>query len=187
MNWLLVLLDRIYEALRGQYHTEIPLEPPTSPVVPVEQSKSIPMPDYLDTILPWTTQKNYYHNVGVLCDRSGLTFSQKDIIRRCIWIESRFRDYYEDGTPVVNPNKDKTGSVWSRDWGLVQINDYPKWKHIGPGCMFSSVEDVLAHPERSAQFMIDTMKKTGKLQPWASYTTGVYKTVPTSALNALKS
>jgi hypothetical protein len=25
---------------------------------------------------------------------------------------------------TTNANKDKTGHIWSRDWGLLQINDY---------------------------------------------------------------
>lgn len=155
----------------------VPVHPPTPQPVPPPQPLPIetkPMPDLLTTLLPWTTQKNYFHNVRVLCDRAGLTYAQKEIVCKCIWIESRFRDYRADGSPVFNPNKDKDGSIWSRDWGLVQVNDWPKFKHIGPGCMFSSVTDVLTHPQRSAEFMIHTMKTTGRLQPWASYTEGVY-------------
>lgn len=166
----------------------IPL--PQAPVSSPEASEPlnpISMPtDPIDTLLPWTDQKSYYHNVGVLCDLSELTFSQKDTVRRCIYIESRFRDYDSDGNPIRGFNKDKTGTVWSIDWGLVQINDWPKFKHIGPGCMFSSVQDVLSNPQRSAQYMIDTMKSTGRLQPWASYTSGAYLDVPTTALDVLK-
>lgn len=172
-------------------------EPPGAPLptnttpMPSTIPSTVPESD-IYTLRPWTTQKNYFHNVGVLCDRSSLTYAQKDIVRRCIYIESRFRDYFADGTPVKNPNKDKTGAVWSIDWGLVQINDWAKFKHIGPGCMFSSFQDVLSHPERSAQYMIDTMKETGRLQPWASYTgtkdhPAPYKDVPTAALDALRS
>lgn len=183
-DWVALLNWHLHEA------ESVPPPEPKPVLVPITvplPQPSEPMPDPLTALLPWTTQKNYYHNVGVLCDRTGLTFAQKDIVRRCIYVESRFRDYFADGTPVRGFNKEKNGNVWSTDWGLVQINDWPKFKHIGPGCMFYSVEDVLTHPQRSAQFMIDTMKRTGKLQPWASYTSGAYKDVPTSALLALKS
>lgn len=162
-------------------------EGPTSPVVKtLEPISYTPNMDPIDTLLPWADQKSYYHNVGVLCDLSGLTFAQKDIVRRCIFVESRFRDYYSDGTPVKNGNKDKTGAVWSTDWGVVQINDWPKFGHIGPGCEFPSVEYVLTHPQETAQYMVNIMKNTGHLQPWASYTSGAYLDVPTSALQALK-
>src|SRR6185369_11227691 len=95
--------------------------PETPKSAPSEQLPVDPSPmDDLTTLRPWTTQKNYYHNVGVLCDRVGLSFTQKDIVRRCIYVESRFRDYYADGTPIRGFNKDKkTGQVWSTDWGLV--------------------------------------------------------------------
>ena len=185
MKTIINFIKEFFQAL-----WEISKDAPMPPVIPVIPP---PMPDPLTTLLPWTTQKNYYHNVGVLCDRSGLTFKQKDTVRRCIYIESRFRDYRSDGTPVIGPNKDDTGAIWSRDWGVVQINDYPKFGHIGPGCMFSSKDDVLAHPERAIQYMIDTMKQTGKLKPWASYTGSPpdyhqpYLDVPQSALDALKS
>lgn len=187
MDWLkqfVALWNKLFDALGEGEDT--PPELTTSHVQPSLPPNPPIMPD-VDTLVPWTDQKSYYHNVGVLCDLSGLTFAQKDIVRRCIYIESRFRDYYSDGSPVKNGNKDKTGAVWSTDWGLVQINDWPDFKHIGPGCLFSSVADVLSHPQRAAQYMVDIMKSTGHLQPWASYTSGEYLNVPNSALEALKS
>lgn len=144
------------------------IKPIEIPVMP-----TIPSPDSI--VYDWDTQKHYFHNVRVLCDLAGLTLLQKNIVCACIYVESQFRDYKSNGTPVQNWNKNEDGSIWSTDWGLVQINDWPKFKHIGVGCMFSSVEDVLTHPERSSQYMINTMKETGELQPWASYTSGVYK------------
>ena len=180
-----------YAELSLKLHEAEAVPAPRPPVpIPIEVPLPKPpdtMPDPLTTLRPWTTQKNYYHNVGVLCDRVGLTYGQKNIVRRCIFIESRFRDFYADGTPVRGFNKNKDGSIWSTDWGVVQINDWPKFKHIGPGCMFSSTQDVLNNPERAILFMANTMKRTGKLQPWASYTSGAYLDVPTAALLAFKS
>lgn len=159
-------------------------EPVEVPVTPVQAPVEAPNP--LTMLLPWTTQKNYFHNVRVLCDRALLTYEQKEIVCGCIWIESRFRDYYPDRTPVTNGNKDATGKVWSTDWGLVQCNDY---FNIGPNKPFPTVDYVLKNPAATAAWMISTMKTTGHLQPWASYTSGAYKAslLPTSGMQALRS
>ena len=89
-------------------------------------------------------------------------FYPKDIVCACIYQESRFKN------SAVGKNKTST------DWGIVQVNDTPGW-HIGPGLRFKSVQDVLDNPEKTVRWMISVMKETGKLQPWASYTSGVYK------------
>ena len=133
----------------------LPETPPTSPEVPAP--------------LLWGTPKHAYHSTRVICDEMGLTPKQKDIVCACVYQESQFSN------SAVGRNKDpETGKVWSTDWGIFQVNDHKGW-HIGKGLRFSSVEDVLANPERAARWMAGVMKETGKLQPWASWTTGAYK------------
>lgn len=119
--------------------------------------------------LDWSTPQGAYHATRVICDELGLTLEQKNIVCACIYQESQFSN------KAVGRNKDpETGKVWSTDWGIFQVNDHKGW-HIGKGLRFSSVQDVLDHPEKAARWMIGVMKTTGKLQPWASYTTGAYK------------
>jgi hypothetical protein len=169
----------------------MPINAPVAVIPPpvVLDNPEPAMDPYLTTLVPWTTQKNYFHNVRVLCDRAGLTVIQKNILCACIYVESQFRDYKSNGTPVTNWNKDPiTGEIWSTDYGLVQVNDYWQIKGYGKGSRFPSVQYVLTHPEETAGWMINTIKTTGKLQPWASYTSGVYKQhlVSTSPMWKLK-
>ena len=117
----------------------------------------------------WDTPQHAYHSLRVMCDEAGLTYKQKNILCACVYQESQFLN------TAIGRNKDlKTGKVWSTDWGIFQVNDTKGW-HIGKGLRFSSVQDVLDHPEKAAKWMIETMETTGKLQPWASYTSGAYK------------
>ncbi len=119
------------------------------------------------TELKWDTRGNCSHSVRVLCDEAGLTVHEKNLIWACIRQES---DFLTD--PVPNENRDsKTGQVWSRDFGIVQINDY---YHIGEGKDFPSVQYVLDNPQVCVQWMID-MYKQGRLTMWASYTSGAYQ------------
>ena len=105
----------------------------------------------------------------VLCDFLELTVEQKNIVCACIYQESQFLN------SAIGRNKDpETGKVWSTDWGLIQVNDTKGW-HIGKGLRFSSVQDVLDNPEKAVVWMISVMRDTGKLQPWASFTSGAYK------------
>lgn len=146
-----------------------PKTPTTSPISPKpnEVPMNPPTDPYLTTILPWTSQKNNYHNVRVICDRVGLTLIQKDILCACVYQESRFLT-----NPKPNENLDKNGNVWSTDYGIAQVNDH---YHIGPGKDFPSVQYVLTHPEQVITWMAKIMKNTGGLQPWSSYSSGVYK------------
>ena len=143
---------------------------------PAPLSESTGTPHTEAPVALWDTPKHAYHSVRVICDEMGLTVEQKNILCACIYQESQFMN------GAVGKNKTST------DWGLVQVNDTPGW-HIGPGLRFSSVQDVLDHPEKAVRWMVSVMKNTGKLQPWASYTSGAYKKwlVPTSPLWALKS
>lgn len=115
----------------------------------------------------WSAPDNARHNVRVLCDRAGVNLYWKNIITACIARESGF-----DNNVKPCENRDKTGAVWSRDWGIVQCND---WFHIGPGKDFPSVAYVLANPEIMVNWMINYYKQHGHLNAWSSYTSGAYK------------
>lgn len=141
-----------------------------------------PNPAPVATIVPelsFDTPKQAWHATRVLCDQAGLPttktilvngelFAPKDIICACVYQESAFLT-----NPRPNQNKDpKTGLIWSTDYGIVQVNDRYQ---IGRGKRYPSVGYVLANPGKCVQWMIDTYKATNALQPWSSYTSGVYK------------
>lgn len=163
-----------------QEEVQLPnMEPdPIQPVAPVVEAPNEPQ------ILFWDTQKDAWHSVGVLCDNAGLSYKDKTDIRACIYQESEFENRYMSGPkigqPVSHPNLNKDGSLSSTDWGIVQIND---WFHIGIGKDFSSVDFVVANPDKAVGFMIE-MSKIGQLGLWSSYKTGVYKVhlVPSSPM-----
>lgn len=171
----------IYSKVDMPHDPEVPVIPPTVPPA------SAPEPEKLD----WSTRQGAYHATRVLCDNSGLftaktilvngqLFAPKDIICACIFQESGFLK-----NPKPNQNIDeKTGKVWSTDYGIVQVNDY---YHIGQGKDFPSVEYVLDNPEACVQWMINIYKRTIALQPWSSYSSGAYKKhlIPTSPMWAL--
>lgn len=123
-----------------------------------------------DTITyPWDSPSHNYHNTRVLCDKAGLTLEEKNLICSCIYQESEFYNYKEDGTPVEDKNLNKDGSLSSTDWGIVQVND---WFHIAPhGTPFASVAYVLANPDVTVKWMIK-MYQGGQLGQWSSYKFG---------------
>ena len=143
-----------------------PPEPPQAPVEPVAAPVVPEAPK-----LSWETPKGAFKLTRIMADELGLTVEQKNILCACIYQESRFRNRYADGSPVINQNK-KDGKVWSTDFGIVQVNDY--W-HIGKGKTFPSVEYVMDNPAKMVEWMAREMKRTGKLQPWSSYVSGAYK------------
>jgi len=169
-------------------------EPQTldSPSVPTAWVDPAPTPVSEPPVAPpamlWATPKQAYHSTRGMCDEMGLTFAQKNILCACIYQESNFLNYHSNGKPVINQNKDKDGKVWSTDWGIVQVNDTKGW-HIGKGLRFPSVQYVMDNPEVAVRWMVSVMKGTGKLQPWSSFTSGVYKKhlIPTSQMWLLKS
>lgn len=124
-----------------------------------------------DALLPWNTTQSFshenFHNVRDICDLEGLTYEQKEILTACVWQESEFMT-----SPRPNQNKLQDGTVWSSDFGIVQVNDY---FNIGEGKPFPSVEYVITNPEACVRWMARIYKTTGALQPWASFTTGAYK------------
>lgn len=173
ITWIKTLWAR-YVAYTLNNPENMPVEPSVSPVEPVTVSNppvTTPVqPEPVQTVVEpnWNTRRGARKETRILCDSIGLTFQQKNDICACIFQESGFLT-----NPKPNQNKDKaTGEVWSTDYGIVQVNDY---YNIGAGKPFASVEEVLDNPAKCVQWMINIYKTTGKLQPWASWTTGAYK------------
>ena len=161
MKWLISLRELCLE-LEQLFTVHYPDTMPTSQ--PPQNANAAPVnPD--SVMYPWDTQQHCYHNVRVLCDLSGLTLAQKDVICACIYHESRFEN------SAKFENKDGNGKVWSTDWGICQINDY--W-HVTRYPDFPSVAYILANPAKAVQFMIDAYKR-GALGEWVSYSSGAYK------------
>ncbi len=156
--WLDSFLENFF------YHPEtdvrtLPMNQPPEPPKPTPPTKET---------LSFATPKQAWHAVRVMCDNSGLTFSQKNILCACIYQESGFLT-----NPKPNVNKDpKTGAILSKDFGIVQCNDH-FW--IGPGKLYPSVAYVLENPVVMVQWMIDYYKANGHLNRWSSYSTGAYK------------
>ncbi len=171
MIWFINLLAKIFHwDMPSQDNIlEVPIVPtpeaPTSPVQPVPY----PVPPPLSFLTP----KDAFHSTRVLCDEAGLTLDQKNTLCACIYQESRF-----DNEAVGNNGT-------SKDWGIVQVNDY---FHIGKGKDFPSIAYVLDNPEECVKWMIK-LSKQGKLNLWSSYKLGAYKKwlVPTSPMWLLKS
>lgn len=143
--------------------------PPAEPSPPAPPPAPASSPAELD----FSTPPAAFHSTRVICDEMGLPLTKsvvvngvayypKDIVCACIYQESRFLNTAKR----INKN--------SIDWGIGQVNDTPGW-HIGPGLLFSSVDEVLTNPEKVIRWMVWVMKSTGKLKPWVSYTSDAYK------------
>ena len=158
-----VAVESFWSLFLKQLRTLLGLDTPTStPNTPVKPESSPTEP--VKTLL-WDTPRNSYHSVRVLCDEEGLTLDEKNLICACIYQESGF-----DNSSVC-VNKDKAGKPWSKDVGIVQVNDY---FHCGEGKQFPSADYVVANPEKAVRWMID-MYKVGQLKMWVSYSSGAYK------------
>lgn len=177
LEWLARVLGHDQQYQDIEYRTDMPKPTPPEPPKPTPEAPKPPAPAPEAHIPDWTTQKGAYRATRVMCDDKGLAFEQKEILSACVYQESHFLNRYlsgpKKGMPVKNENV-KNGKVWSIDWGIAQVNDTPGW-HIGKGLRFPSVQYVVDHPAEAIEWMVDTMKRTGKLQPWSSYTTGAYK------------
>lgn len=168
-DFLRALIVQVFT--RSAYYDEIPPDIVMKPII---------TPPNSDVLVPdWSIPKNAYHNTRVLCDLSGLTVEEKNIICACVFQESRFLV-----NPKPNQNKDAQGKVWSIDYGIVQIND---WYHIGVHKDFPSVQYVLENPQKCVQWMID-MYKANRLGMWASYSSNAYRQwlLPASPMWLLK-
>ncbi len=123
------------------------------------------------------------HSVRLLCDAEALSWEQKNELAGTIWGESRFKNFKEDGTPLVHLNYeehedgtfilDAEGNkiLSSTDYGLCQINDH---YHIGAGKDFPSVDYVMQNPRKVVEWMIN-MYKAGKINLWDAHLNGSYK------------
>lgn len=177
MEWIIKIIEAVLAWFQSahppvvpQVEPVVPTPPPavSTPVKPRETPVAGPP---IDTLGPWDTPENCRQNVRVLCDLSGLSLANKNIITACVQVESGWQNYLPDGRPVTHRNLNKDGSLASTDFGICQINDF---YHIGPGKDFPSVQYVLDNPQKAVQFMID-MFKAGKLDLWVSYSSGAYK------------
>lgn len=137
-----------------------PLEGPKQPSKPVSPPEPLPVPTPAPK-LDFSTPKAAYHSTRVIADEIGLALNQKNDLCACIYQESRFDNR------AIGKNQNST------DWGIVQVNDTKGW-HIGPGLRFPSVQYVKDNPEECVRWMAGVLKQTGKLQPWASWTSGAY-------------
>lgn len=145
-----------------------PLPPPIDPPAPIVEVRPVEEIKYI-----WDNFENSKHSCRVIMDEEGLTYTTqlvngkqykaKDILCACIRQESNF-DNTQIGKNIVK------GVVTSRDWGIVQINDYYQ---IGPGKPFESVDDVVNNPDKAVRFMVK-MYKAGKLNLWSSYSSGAF-------------
>jgi hypothetical protein len=138
------------------------------PVVPIIDTSPIKLPEKeMKPKYIWDNPKDARHSVRVICDEEGLSVADKNVLCACVQVESGFNP------KAVGENKDKTGKVWSRDWGIVQINDY---YHVGngPDKSFPSTQYILDNPEECVRWMCKLWKQ-GKQHLWASYNSGAYK------------
>lgn len=132
-------------------------------------STNIPSMNPDSFMYAWDTPKHNYHNVRVLCDKAGLSLTEKNLLCSVVYQESEFYNYYPSGKPVENLNLNKDGSLSSTDWGLLEINDF---FHIGVGKDFPSVDFVLKNPEKVVLWFIG-MYRHGNLYQWSSYKLGL--------------
>lgn len=157
--------------------TELEYLPPessntqTPPYVPTTtQSSPVEPPKLL-----WDTVANAKHSVRVICDEEGLSWKDKNDLCATVGAESGWMSYYltgpKKGQPVKLENKDKTGKVWSTDWGIIQLNDY---YHIGEGKSFPSPQYVLDNPEACIRWMCKQWK-VGNANWWIAFKSGAYK------------
>lgn len=128
------------------------------------------------------TPQNAEHSVRLLCDAEALTWEQKNELAGTIWGESRFKNFKDDGTPIVHLNYEQRADgtpildakgnkiLSSTDYGLCQINDR---YHIGAGKDFPSVDYVMQNPRKVVEWMIN-MYKTGKINLWDAHLNGSY-------------
>lgn len=152
---------------------EAVVPPPTTAVVTPSLT-----PQYI-----FDTPQDAEHSVRMLCDAEALTWDQKNELAGTIWGESRFKNFKEDGTPVINLNyEEHTDGTFildaegnkilsSTDYGLCQINDQ---YHIGAGKDFPSVDYVMQNPRKVVEWMIN-MYKAGKINLWDAHLNGSYK------------
>jgi hypothetical protein len=105
--------------------------------------------------LLWDNPQNVRHACRVVMDEFGLSWADKDLL--CAVIQA------ESGLDIHAKHINTNGSI---DHGLVQVNS-EFW--IGPGKLFSSVEEIYNNPAKSVRFMVESYK-TGHLTRWYAFT-----------------
>lgn len=147
-------IDSVIVANKIKQQNNPPIQPIASPAPVVQQQ-----------VYDFSNHDVARHSVRVICDEEKLDYETKNILTACLEVESGLNN-------KVSPceNKDKQGRVWSRDWGICQIND---WFHIGEKKDFPSVEYVLANPEKCVRWMAKLFK-AGQMSLWSSYVSGAY-------------
>lgn len=148
-------LVSLYKALIAKKAGYSPPVPVPTPMAPTESQTT-----YL-----WGNPSLARHSVRVICDEEGLSVNDKNVMCACVEVESGFNP------SAVHYNKDKTGAVWSADWGISQINDY---FNIGEGKPFLSTSYVLNNPEACIRWMCKQWLG-GNAHLWASYTSKAYE------------
>lgn len=136
---------------------------PPAPVTPQPPAYDFSNPTFARNSVRQICDEEFPYTTTIIVD--GKDARLKDVLDACVCVESNYNP------KAVGENRDANGIVWSRDWGIAQINDY---FHIGPGKAFSSTQYVLDHPEECIRWMA-RLFKAGKMHLWASYNSGAFK------------
>lgn len=136
------------------------MEQKEEPVEPVDPKNAMPT-----GLLPWVFGKSLTHenwkNVRIIADQEGLPYWMKEELCATIWGESEFN------TAARLDNKDKSGRVWSTDWGICQFNSYWWGDRITP-------EDAVNDPEKAVRLMCKAFL-AGQADQWVAHKSGAYK------------
>jgi len=116
------------------------------------------------TILPlrWNNYQNTRKSVRMICDDEKLSLNAKNLITAVIRAESNFN------SKAISKNANG-----SRDWGLCQFNDSPRYGWIGKGLVFENTDEVLSNPEKNVRIIIREFRK-GNLIYWSAYKSKKY-------------
>lgn len=161
MNWLMNLLLSFIDFF-AVVKTPLPApvgplptpEPPT-PVTPHVEPPTKPQP------YDWSTPEAARHSLRVICDEEGLSVYQKNLMSQVVHCESGYK------TNLTNHNKDKSGKVWSIDYGICMWNDYFHGKEITP-------DEAINNPEKAVRLMCAYVK-AGRISQWSCFSLGLYK------------
>ncbi len=136
-----------------------PITPPQTPKIEPQAPLPVtpdPMPKY-----DWSTPEAARHSCRVIADEEGLTVYQKNLMSQVIHCESGYK------TQITHANKDKTGKVWSIDYGICMWNDYFHAKEITP-------DEAIHNPEKAVRLMCQYVK-AGRISQWSCFSIGLYK------------
>lgn len=179
MEYIKTIIEWFVEGFKEAFSIYKPVEatqkPQNAPVSPVDTKNSevpmnipnVPPVPNPDVLLPWIFGKslthNNWHNVRVICDLEKLSYEEKEELCATVWGESEFN------TEAKLNNKDKSGKIWSTDWGICQWNDYWHGKEISPS-------DAVDDPEMAVRLMCSYWKRgESAKEQWIAYKSGRYK------------